>query len=222
MRPILARLIRRLVTLACFAAFVPEGGAFAQTKAAAADEGNPRGVKSTQTEGTSAPRVIDRGARPDDDGQWGCGTGERARRIEGEVPRRIETFYCHQSESYHLVLGLTHRGLVSETGSFADKLGFEAALRLWSRLDLGTGVGQVFKDGARIAVDVRTRVYLVRMPSAGGPYLGGGWVVTEPRRGYVTLGLFGGAGFFYELQVRGSEQQPLAVIPSMGLRVALP
>ena len=157
------------------------------------------------------------------DNDWDCEPGARSvSRDEAVGDRRLEKWFCPPRRPARLVVGLSHRGVLSETGSFSDKLGFEAGVRLFSRFDLALGVGQMFKDGETIALDGHGRLFLFNLPGTGGPYVGGGYLFNAPRRGYFTLGFFGGSGLFFELQFRGSQKQPVAVIPAFGLRAAFP
>jgi hypothetical protein len=139
-------------------------------------------------------------------------------------PCEVSQVPCASDVTLGFVVGLTHRGMVSETGSFADKLGFEAGLRLLQRTDFTLNVGQMFKNNQGLSAALQGRFFLLKLPTPGGPYLGGGWQFApqKQRRGFATFGFFGGAGFFYELQFRASHKQPLAVVPAMGLRFPFP
>jgi hypothetical protein len=154
------------------------------------------------------------------DAAWDCDPEDITTAEAGESERRIEKWFCRPRKSVRLLLGLQHRGVLSETGSFSDKLGFEAGVRLFSRLDLALGVGQVFKEGSEISLDAHGRLFLLDLPGTGGPYVGGGWRFRDTSRGFATFGFFGGSGLFFEIQFRGSPRQPVAVVPALGLRAA--
>lgn len=157
------------------------------------------------------------------DSTWSCESGDRRVEREGdEKERLIEKWLCRRRRPVALLVGVTQRGVLAESGTFSDKLGFEAGLRLFSRADLGIGVGQVFKNDAHISLDAHGRYFLFDLPGTGGPYVGGGWRFKETRRGFFTFGFFGGGGLFFELQFRGSQKQPVAVVPAFGLRYAFP
>lgn len=159
----------------------------------------------------------------EDDANWNCEPGDRVLEQEGDGhDRRIDKWLCRRRRPVRFLVGLSQRGVLSESGTFADKLGFEAGLRFFSRADLALGIGQVFKDGAGLSLDVHGRFFLFDFPGTGGPYLGGGWRFKETKRTFVTFGFFGGGGLFFELQFRGSAKQPLAVVPAFGLRYAFP
>ena len=115
--------------------------------------------------------------------------------------------------------GIFQRGVLSEEGTFAEKLGFEGGLRFMRRFDLGVGFGQLFKEGSNSQADLRARVFLFKFPQTGGPYIGGGVLLKSRKVNYATLGFFGGSGLFFELQFRESHRQPVAVVPAWGLRI---
>ena len=72
-----------------------------------------------------------------DDEDWDCEPGARSvSRDDAAGDRRLEKWFCRPRRPARMVVGLSHRGILSETGSFSDKLGFEAGVRLFSRLDL--------------------------------------------------------------------------------------
>jgi|GEM_PF-6983830 len=189
-------------------------------------------ARGADTEGTN-DGATDSAANAPDSGEpqgrkleWSdadCEPGDRVAPRDGEHDaRKLERWFCRPRRPFRVVVGLSHRGVRAETGRFADKLGVEVAARLYSRFDLGVGAGQLFKKNATVDVDAFGRIFLFDLPNPGGPYVGGGAVLNHRRRGYLTLGFFGGSGLFFELQFRAGDERPVAVIPAFGLRGSFP